>query len=140
VFSRSGTLTYEASSRLSAAGIGQALAVGVGGDPFIGLGFEDWLEIVRRDARVKAALILGEIGGRAEEDAAAFALATNYPKPVAAFVAGLTSPPGRRMGHAGAILEEGGGAGRKLTALAQAGIAVCPDLDCLPEVMAGLIC
>jgi succinyl-CoA synthetase alpha subunit len=138
VFSRSGTLTYEASSRLSAAGIGQALAVGLGGDPFIGLGFEDWLEIVRDDARVKAALLLGEIGGRAEEDAAAFVRAVNFPKPVAAFVAGLTSPPGRRMGHAGAILEEGGGAGRKLTALEEAGIAVCPDLDGIAAVMAWL--
>jgi succinyl-CoA synthetase alpha subunit len=139
VFSRSGTLTYEASARLSAAGMGQALAVGVGGDPFIGLGFAELLDMVRDDERVKAVLLLGEIGGRAEEDVAAYVAATKYPKPVASFVAGLTAPPGRRMGHAGAILEEGGGVSRKLSALKSAGIEVCQGLDGVADVMRKLL-
>jgi succinyl-CoA synthetase alpha subunit len=139
VFSRSGTLTYEASARLSAAGMGQALALGVGGDPFIGLGFAELLDLVRDDPRVEAVLLLGEIGGRAEEDVAAYVAATSYPKPIVSFVAGLTAPAGRRMGHAGAILEEGGGVARKLSALRHAGIEICSSLDGLPEAMARLL-
>ncbi len=139
VFSRSGTLTYEASARLSAAGLGQAVAVGVGGDPFIGAGFRGLLEAVRDDTRVEAVLLLGEIGGRAEEDVADYVARTGFPKPVASFVAGLTAPPGRRMGHAGAILEEGGGVGRKLSALRRAGIEICPSLDSVPHVMRKLL-
>ncbi|WP_419785352.1 succinate--CoA ligase subunit alpha [Pseudodesulfovibrio sp.] len=135
VLSRSGTLTYEASARLTAAGLGQAIACGVGGDPFIGLGFAEMLDIVRDDPRVESVLLLGEIGGRAEEDAAAYISSTSFAKPVVSFVAGLTAPPGRRMGHAGAILEEGGGVERKLSALRSAGIEVCASLDELPEAV-----
>ncbi len=139
VFSRSGTLTYEAASRLSAAGIGQALAVGMGGDPFTGLGFTELAEAVRHDPAVRAVLILGEIGGDAEEKFAAHARATGYPKPVAAYVAGVSAPPGRRLGHAGAILEQAGGAGEKLDRLARAGFTVCAELSDLAPAVAGLV-
>ncbi|QLA15932.1 ATP-grasp domain-containing protein [Desulfolutivibrio sulfoxidireducens] len=139
IFSRSGTLTYEAAWRLSAAGIGQALAVGMGGDPFTGLGFAELAEAVRHDPEVRAVLILGEIGGDAEERFAAHALATGYPKPVAAYVAGVSAPPGRRLGHAGAILEQAGGAAGKLDRLARAGFAVCAELSDLAPAMAGLL-
>ena len=115
VFSRSGTLTYEAAARLSAAGLGQSFCIGVGGDPFTGLSFIDCLRLAAADPETQAVLLIGEIGGRAEEDAAEFIRASGYPKPVAAFVAGITAPPGKRLGHAGAILEEStGGAGAKL--------------------------
>ncbi|NMC49225.1 MAG: succinyl-CoA synthetase subunit beta, partial [Desulfovibrio sp.] len=136
---RSGTLTYEAASRLSAAWIGQALAVGMGGDPFTGLGFTELAEAVRHDPDVRAVLILGEIGGDAEEKFATHALATAYPKPVAAYVAGVSAPPGRRLGHAVAILEQAGGAGEKLDRLARAGFAVCAELSDLAPAVAGLI-
>lgn len=140
IFSRSGTLTYEAAARLSAAGMGQALAVGIGGDPFIGLGFADCLAMVADDARVKAVLVLGEIGGRAEEDLAEHVLRTGFSKPMAAFIAGRTAPLGRRLGHAGAILEESsGGVAGKLQALSRAGIRLCPDLESIPSVMAELL-
>ncbi len=142
IFSRSGTLTYEAAARLSAAGMGQALAVGIGGDPFIGLGFADCLAMVADDARVKAVLVLGEIGGRAEEELAEHVLRTGFSKPMAAFIAGRTAPVGRRLGHAGAILEESsGGVAGKMRALCRAGIRLCPDLESIPgivmEIMAG---
>ncbi|WP_428568748.1 MAG: ATP-grasp domain-containing protein [Solidesulfovibrio sp. DCME] len=140
VFSRSGTLTYEVCSRLSAAGIGQALAAGIGGDPFGGAGFVELLRMVRDDDRVRAVMLIGEVGGRAEEDAAACVLAEGYPKPVAAFVAGLTAPPGRALGHAGALLERPGGVVEKLACLSRAGIAVCPELGDVAGVMAGLLC
>ena len=133
VFSRSGTLTYEACDRLSAAGIGQALCAGVGGDPFIGTGFVELAEMVRDDDRVKTVLVLGEIGGAAEEDLADYVAATNYPKPVIAFVAGVTAPPGRRLGHAGAILEHENGVADKLARLENAGITVCGDLGEIAE-------
>jgi succinyl-CoA synthetase alpha subunit len=140
IFSRSGTLTYEAAARLSAAGIGQAYAVGIGGDPFVGSPFSHWLAATRDDPRVAAVLVLGEIGGRAEEDLARFARETAYPKPIAAFIAGRTAPPGKRLGHAGAILEESGGAAAgKIERLATAGITVCPDLAAIPETLARLL-
>lgn len=140
VFSRSGTLTYEVCSRLSAAGIGQALAAGIGGDPFGGAGFVELLRMVRDDDRVRAVMLIGEVGGRAEEAAAACVLEEGYPKPVAAFVAGLTAPPGRALGHAGALLERPGGVAEKLACLSRAGIAVCPELGDVAGVMAGLLC
>lgn len=136
VFSRSGTLTYEAAARLSAAGIGQSFCIGVGGDPFTGLSFIDCLRLAAADPQTQAVLLIGEIGGRAEEDAADFIRSIGYPKPVAAFVAGITAPPGKRLGHAGAILEEStGGAGRKLAALRGAGLSLCAGLDEIPEAV-----
>lgn len=140
VFSRSGTLTYEVSSRLSAAGIGQAVAAGIGGDPFGGAGFVELCEMVREDPRVLAVMVIGEVGGRAEEDLAAYVAETGYPKPVAAFVAGLTAPAGRALGHAGAFLERPGGIAEKVACLSRAGIAVCPELGDVASVMAGLLC
>ncbi|HML62417.1 MAG TPA: succinyl-CoA synthetase subunit beta, partial [Solidesulfovibrio sp.] len=140
VFSRSGTLTYEVCSRLTAAGIGQAVAAGIGGDPFGGADFKALCRMVQGDDRVRAVMLIGEVGGRAEEDAAAYLEATHFPKPVAAFVAGLSAPPGRALGHAGALLERPGGIAAKLACLSRAGIAVCPELGEVAGVMAGLLC
>ncbi|MFU2208732.1 ATP-grasp domain-containing protein [Solidesulfovibrio sp. C21] len=140
VFSRSGTLTYEVCSRLSAAGIGQAVAAGIGGDPFGGAGFVELCEMVRDDPQVLGVMVLGEVGGRAEEDLAAYVVETGYTKPVAAFVAGMTAPPGRALGHAGALLEHPGGINAKIACLERAGIAVCPELGDVAGVMAGLLC
>ncbi|KUG28915.1 succinyl-coa ligase alpha chain [hydrocarbon metagenome] len=139
IFSRSGTLTYEAAARLSAAGIGQAVAVGMGGDPFTGLGFVELAEAVRDDPAVRAVLILGEIGGDAEERLAEHVLASAYPKPVAAYVAGVSAPPGRRLGHAGAILENASGAAEKFASLRRAGITVCADLADVAPAVAGFL-
>lgn len=140
VFSRSGTLTYEVCARLTAADIGQALAAGIGGDPFGGADFVTLCRMVRDDDRVRAVMLIGEVGGRAEEDVADFVRQEKYPKPVAAFVAGLTAPPGRALGHAGALLERPGGATEKLASLARAGIAVCAELGEVAGTMAGLLC
>jgi succinyl-CoA synthetase alpha subunit len=130
VFSRSGTLTYEASSRLSAAGYGQAWAIGIGGDPFVGTRFTDCLAMAAADDRVEAVLAIGEIGGRAEEDLAAAICRTGFAKPVFAFVAGMTAPRGKRLGHAGAILDEASGGVRgKLTVLAAAGVHLAGGLN-----------
>jgi len=139
IFPRSGTLTYEAAARLSAAGIGQAVAVGMGGDPFTGLGFVELAEAVRDDPAVRAVLILGEIGGDAEERLAEHVLASAYPKPVAAYVAGVSAPPGRRLGHAGAILENASGAAEKFASLRRAGITVCADLADVAPAVAGFL-
>lgn len=139
VFSRSGTLTYEACRRLSDAGIGQAVGVGIGGDPFIGAGFVDLAEMVREDDRVDVVLALGEIGGSTEEELAAYVAATKYPKPVVSFIAGVTAPPGRRLGHAGAIIEKEHGVADKLARLEGAGIAVCRSLsEIAPAVQSAL--
>ena len=140
IFSRSGTLTYEVASRLTAAGIGQALAAGIGGDPFGGAGFVELCEMVRDDARVKAVMVIGEVGGTAEEELAEYVAATAYPKPVLAFVAGLTAPPGRTLGHAGALLERPGGVAEKLACLKRAGITVCGELGEVAGVMAEALC
>jgi succinyl-CoA synthetase alpha subunit len=124
VVSRSGTLTYEAVGQLTALGLGQSTAIGIGGDPIIGTNHTDALRLFQADDDTDAIVMIGEIGGSAEEDAAAFAK-ENVTKPIVAFIAGQTAPPGRRMGHAGAIISGGKGtADEKMKALEAAGIRV----------------
>jgi succinyl-CoA synthetase alpha subunit len=125
VVSRSGTLTYEAVAQLTALGIGQSTCIGIGGDPIIGTNFLDALTLFNQDPDTRAIVMIGEIGGNAEETAAAY-VAANVKKPVIGFVAGQTAPPGRRMGHAGAIISGGSGkASDKIAAMRKAGITVC---------------
>ena len=125
VVSRSGTLTYEAVGQLSHLGIGQSTCIGIGGDPIIGTSFVDALTLFNADPDTHAVIMIGEIGGNAEETAAAYVQA-NMKKPVVGFVAGQTAPPGRRMGHAGAIIAGGSGkASDKIKAMEEAGITVC---------------
>jgi succinyl-CoA synthetase alpha subunit len=124
VVSRSGTLTYEAVGQLTERGIGQSTCLGIGGDPIIGTTFVDALRLFEADADTDAILMIGEIGGTAEEEAAAFVKA-RVTKPVVGFICGQTAPPGRRMGHAGAIISGGSGtAAEKMGAMRRAGIAV----------------
>ncbi|MGD0046795.1 MAG: succinate--CoA ligase subunit alpha [Bryobacteraceae bacterium] len=125
VISRSGTLTYEAVGQLSHLGIGQSTCIGIGGDPIIGTSFVDALALFNADPDTHAIVMIGEIGGSAEETAAAYVKA-HVKKPVVGFVAGRTAPPGRRMGHAGAIVAGGSGkASDKIKAMQEAGIVVC---------------
>lgn len=134
VVSRSGTLTYEVVHQLTGVGLGQTTCVGIGGDPINGTGFIDCLEAFNADPETKAVVMVGEIGGSAEEEAAAW-VKENMTKPVIGFIAGLTAPPGRRMGHAGAIVSGGQGtAEAKLEAMADAGIHICENLGNLGEL------
>ncbi len=126
VISRSGTLTYEAVDQLTKLGLGQSTAIGVGGDPIIGSTFLTLLKLYAKDDDTEAVVLIGEIGGNAEEEAAAWVQESGFSKPVVAFIAGQTAPPGRRMGHAGAIIAGGQGTAQsKMETLQAAGIHVC---------------
>jgi succinyl-CoA synthetase alpha subunit len=139
IVSRSGTLTYQALQELSRNGIGQTTCVGIGGDPVPGTRFVDCLQAFQDDPETEAVILIGEIGGAEEERAAEF-IAGTMTKPVVAYVAGLTAPPGRRMGHAGAIVSGGtGGASAKVAALQEAGAAVVANPSELGTAMAGVV-
>lgn len=139
VVSRSGTLTYEAVGQLSSLGIGQSTCIGIGGDPVIGTNFIDVLEMFNEDPDTTGIIMIGEIGGTAEEQAAEF-VKGRIQKPIVGFIAGATAPPGRRMGHAGAIISGGKGtAAEKQAAMEAAGIAVAPTPAELGSTLAALI-
>ncbi|MCS7145088.1 MAG: succinate--CoA ligase subunit alpha [Nitrososphaerota archaeon] len=125
VVSRSGTLTYEIAENLTAAGIGQSTCLGIGGDAVVGTGFIEILEMMREDRQTRCVVLIGEIGGDAEERVAEYIVREDYPKPLVAYVAGRTAPPGKRMGHAGAIISLGmGDALTKMRRLREAGVMV----------------
>jgi succinyl-CoA synthetase alpha subunit len=136
VVSRSGTLTYEVVHQLTAQGIGQTTCIGIGGDPVNGTNFIDCLDAFQNDPATEGIVMVGEIGGSAEEDACEF-IKANVTKPVVGFIAGLTAPPGRRMGHAGAIISGNSGtADAKLAAMRSVGVHVCESLGMLGELCA----
>ena len=139
VISRSGTLTYEVVNQLTLKGIGQTTCIGIGGDPIIGSNFIDCLQAFENDPDTKGIVMVGEIGGTAEEEAAEF-VSSKMSKPVVGFISGLTAPPGRRMGHAGAIISGGSGtAEAKIKAMNAAGIHVCENLGELGELCAEVL-
>jgi succinyl-CoA synthetase alpha subunit len=132
-------LTYEAVGQLTKLGIGQSTCIGIGGDPIIGTTFTDAIKLFNEDPETDAIIMIGEIGGDAEEKAAEY-IKANVKKPIVGFIAGQTAPPGRRMGHAGAIISGGSGkASDKIAAMEAAGIVVCPTPAVMGEKMQGLL-
>ena len=139
IISKSGTLTYEAVGQTTALGLGQSTCIGIGGDPIIGSNFTDLLGQFEEDPDTQAIIMIGEIGGDAEIKAAQF-IKDNITKPVCAFIAGKTAPPGKRMGHAGAIISGGKGtAQEKIEALESCGVAVAPTPATIARTLSGLL-
>jgi succinyl-CoA synthetase alpha subunit len=138
--SRSGTLTYEIAAGLTRRGLGQSTCLGLGGDPITGLNFTDALKMFEKDIQTRAVVLIGEIGGNLEELAANYIGTEKYPKPVVAFVAGRSAPPGKRMGHAGAIvMGRAGTAESKIEAFKGAGVAVAEKPGDVPELVARMV-
>jgi succinyl-CoA synthetase alpha subunit len=138
--SRSGTLTYEIAADLTRKNLGQSTCLGLGGDPITGLNFIDALEMFKKDSQTKAVVLIGEIGGNLEELAADYIAKNKYPKPVVAFIAGRSAPPGKRMGHAGAIvMGKAGTAESKIEKLKSAGVKVAEKPNDVPELLAKLV-